>query len=793
MPGEFLTDTQEQAYGHFVGPPSNQQLSRYFHLDDADRELVNVGRGAHNKLGFGLQLTTVRFLGTFLAEPTVVPSNVVAYVADQLGIHDVACLADYAARPTTAWEHAAEIRRVYGYRDFNDPGASFRLLRWLYQRAWLSTEPPIVLFDLATAWLVERQVLLPGVSVLQRPVTRIRERANMRLYRTLGALPSEEQRDRLRQVLVVPAGSRRSPLDQLRRGPTQPNAAGLVDALRRLRAARELGVGDLDLSWLPPGRLKLLARFATTARAQAIRRMPAERGMATLVAFAITLEAGAQDDVLDVLDRLLGELLTRVDRQERHRRLRTIGDLDVAALLLRDLGLVVLDQTKSDHSMRNEIFARWPRERIEQAVATVGALARPPENNQAPEALLSRYSMVRQFLPLLLQTLTPDATQGGRAVLAAWEFLQQLERTPTPAMQQAPLRIVSPAWWRLVVRPDKTIDRRAYTFCALRAMHAAFKRRDLYVMPSQRWGDPRAQLLTAEAWQAQRTHVCRMLGLNEQPAPVLERLAQELDAAYHRTADNLPTNEAVHIERVHGRHELVLSGLDKLDEPPSLLALRTLVAQRLPRVELPELLLEVQAWTGFASDFTHVNEHGARADDLPIGVCAALLAEARNVDLEPLVRPDYPTLTRARLAWIQQNYLRADTTVSRLLGTIRQVTGWHHNVLGVRCSSPLCRSHRGGRMPSLPRHLRWGRLPTPPATVRSGAPTDRPDAPRRWQRFAPFGPSRAARPRCRGGGVLVAPTPGDGAAAVRGRPPPAGCQTLLTARIMAAAQTPTTV
>ena len=140
MPTEFLTDVQELTYGHYSGQPSNQQLEGYFHLDDADLELVKVRRGAQNKLGFALQLTTARFLGTLLTEPTDVPPNVVAYVAAQLGIRDVACLAEYGARSNTAWEHAAEIRRIYGYRDFSDPGVSFRLVRWLYTRAWLSAE-----------------------------------------------------------------------------------------------------------------------------------------------------------------------------------------------------------------------------------------------------------------------------------------------------------------------------------------------------------------------------------------------------------------------------------------------------------------------------------------------------------------------------------------------------------------------------------------------------------------------------------------------------------------------------
>jgi hypothetical protein len=80
---------------------------------------------------------------------------------------------------------------VYGYRHFSDPGVAFPLVRWLYTRAWLSAEQPSVLFDLATAWLVERRVLLPGVSVLARLITRIASQC-ARLYRRLAGLPSVE-------------------------------------------------------------------------------------------------------------------------------------------------------------------------------------------------------------------------------------------------------------------------------------------------------------------------------------------------------------------------------------------------------------------------------------------------------------------------------------------------------------------------------------------------------------------------------------------------------------------------
>jgi Domain of unknown function (DUF4158) len=114
VPVDFLTRGQLAGYGRYCEPPSAAQLDRFFHFDDRDWALIDRRRGDHNRLGFAVQLGTVRFLGTFLARPADVPEVVASRVAEELGVGDPGRLAAYAQREPTHREHAGEIQREYG-------------------------------------------------------------------------------------------------------------------------------------------------------------------------------------------------------------------------------------------------------------------------------------------------------------------------------------------------------------------------------------------------------------------------------------------------------------------------------------------------------------------------------------------------------------------------------------------------------------------------------------------------------------------------------------------------------
>ncbi len=658
MPVNFLTNQQYENYGRYTMAPSPHDLDKYFHLDDADLALIAKKRGKHNRLGFAVQLGTVRYLGTFLTDPMDVPALVLLTLAKQLRIESLEGVLTYSVGEQR-WEHAAEIRICYGYIDITEHQVSFRLTRWLYALCWTGTDRPSILFERATIWLVTHKVLLPACSTLERYIARLRSRVEERFWKRLGQGVSFAQQERLENILSVPAGSRTSLFDQLRTGPVKVSSISLVKALRRLHSIRELGIKLTMPYHIPATRIAALARFAGSAKVSAILRLPNHRRLATLVAFVHCLEATAQDDALEVLEALLRELFGDAIKADNKARQRTMKDLDQAALTLAKACQMVLDDTLSDSELRAKLFQKIPREMLTRALDGVNTLTRPVDNVYYKE-LDAKYRTVRRFLPALIENVHFASNTAGKTLVDSLDWLRANILLKKPD-NEPPTEIVGKSWKRHILHEDGTVNFHAYTFCVLEELRTALKLRDVFVAPSWRYADPRAGLLNGAKWEATRPIICRTLGLSATPGPTLDAMTAELDLAYRAVAARLPKNSAVRFETIEGKLELVLSPLDKTVEPTSLIALRGKVTSMLPRVDLPELILEIAARTGFTEAFTHVSERTARASDINISLCAVLLAEACNTGLEPLIRSDIPALKRDRLSWVDQNYIRNET------------------------------------------------------------------------------------------------------------------------------------
>ena len=577
-----------------------------------------------------MQLCTLRFLGTFLPVPTQVPAVVVQTLAQQLHLPVEDWNGRYT-RPNTLHDHQVHLVKYLGFAAFEGRPA-FRLIRWLYAQVLTSTVRPSVLFDMATAHLVAQRVVLPGVTVLARLIARVRERTGRHIYRQLRARLTAAQETALAALLVVEPGQRLTRLETLRTAPTRVSAPSLVAAVQRLDQIRALGVSDLSLHDLPEARLARLARHAQVAWGQTLERMGEERRLATLLVFAQALERTATDDILDLFDGLLTALALRGETKRRRERLRSLKDLDHAALVLQQAVRILLDDTVPDVSIRQQVLGCIGEAPLRAAADTVQALVSSDDDPQL-QALSGSYATVRRFLPALLGGVSFEGSPSAKPLLDAWHFLQAQEAggRDRPKWATAPRSLVPKSWTRQVFASKEEVNPAAYTRCVLDRLHQALRRREVFVTTSERYGDPRAELLRGEAWEAARESVARALARSLDPAVELAQLEAQLRAAYAEVRENLPHNTALQVLEQDGQPYVQVSSLPAQEEPDSLRQLRTQLAQQLPQVELAALLLEVDAFTSFAGAFTHIADGQTKTADLPLSICAVPLALVKSL------------------------------------------------------------------------------------------------------------------------------------------------------------------
>jgi hypothetical protein len=120
-------------HGSFPEEIDEHELARYFSLSERDLKAIFIHRGDHSRLGWALQLCSLRWLGRQPMSFVGLPMAAVTAVARQLNVAP-SVLQDYLPSRRVWQYHAAEVVQHAGWRSFG-PAEREELLKFLRERA----------------------------------------------------------------------------------------------------------------------------------------------------------------------------------------------------------------------------------------------------------------------------------------------------------------------------------------------------------------------------------------------------------------------------------------------------------------------------------------------------------------------------------------------------------------------------------------------------------------------------------------------------------------------------------
>jgi hypothetical protein len=448
MPRRRLLAPAERA-SLLAFPATDDELIRLYTFSESDLSAIGQRRGAHNLLGFAVQLCYLRYPGFVLPPDAQPPPALLAIVGQQLRI-DPDIWPQYARRPETRREHLAELQAWLDLSAFTIADYQ-RFLPPVIDLAQ-QTDRGLVLAEALIEMLRQQRVIVPPLDVIERLCSEALTRGTRRVYEALTTPLDDRHRRAFDALLTIREGTQHSTLMWLRQPPGSPRPKHILAHLERLQALRALRLPDGLEQAIHQNRLLKFARAGAQMTAQHLRDLEPARRYATLVAILLDTRATLIDETIDLHDRFLGSLFNKAKRQHAERFQRSGQAINHKVRLYSRIGRALLDAKRTGNDPFAAIEAIIPWERFRESIAEAEKLAQTEDFDYL--ALLGAgFTALRRYTPTFLEALTMKAAPGAHELLAGVQVLKTMNAQHSRKVPaDAPTAFVRKRWDKLVRR-----------------------------------------------------------------------------------------------------------------------------------------------------------------------------------------------------------------------------------------------------------------------------------------------------------------------------------------------------
>jgi len=221
-----ISMTSKQRAALLALPETEEEVIRHHSFDASDLAAIGEARTPETRLGYALQLATLRYPDRHLRRGEVLPAIMLDHVAEQIEVSPE-LLAAFARRAPTRHAQLTGIKHRYGFRDLTRPVRA-KIVAWLDSEAIGITDGRVLL-DRLIVHLREQRIIAPGISVIERLAAEAMHAADTRVTATVAELLDADARARLDAVVDDKAHARQSRLSWLREPPARIGGDPLIE------------------------------------------------------------------------------------------------------------------------------------------------------------------------------------------------------------------------------------------------------------------------------------------------------------------------------------------------------------------------------------------------------------------------------------------------------------------------------------------------------------------------------------------------------------------------------------